>query len=126
VRGEKATEDKPQQKNEKAINRSHMNSSFKVVSVDSKKDTYSDPIDVEEEAPYRTVRGNQPVYIHPSSVLFGRVHRHEEQVRKQSQFGNRMKISSDGLPPFVVFAELLITTKQVKLLLLNTIIITVH
>jgi HrpA-like RNA helicase len=47
----------------------------------------------EDGAPYRTVRGNQPVHIHPSSVLFS-------------------MINSRKLPAFVVFADLLTTTKQ--------------
>lgn len=44
-------------------------------------------------APYRTIRGRQPVHIHPSSVLFSMV-------------------NSRKLPEFVVYAELLITSKQ--------------
>lgn len=44
-------------------------------------------------APYRTVRGNQPVHIHPSSVLFS-------------------MINSKKLPAFVVYADLLTTSKQ--------------
>lgn len=44
-------------------------------------------------APYRTIRGHQGVHIHPSSVLF-------------SMFNSRK------LPEFVVFAELLTTSKQ--------------
>lgn len=47
----------------------------------------------EDGAPYRTIRGNQPVHIHPSSVLFS-------------------MINSRKLPAFVVFADLLTTTKQ--------------
>lgn len=46
-----------------------------------------------DSAPYRTVRGRQPVHIHPSSVLFSMV-------------------NSRKLPEFVVYAELLITSKQ--------------
>lgn len=45
-------------------------------------------------APYVTVRGNQPVYIHPSSSLF-------------SLANNRKK-----LPEYVIFSELLTTNKQ--------------
>lgn len=48
---------------------------------------------IDRSAPYRTLRGNQPVHVHPTSVLFSLV-----QSRK--------------LPEFVVFAELLITSKQ--------------
>ena len=44
-------------------------------------------------APYRTIRGNQPVHIHPSSVLFS-------------------MINSRKLPAFVVYADLLTTSKQ--------------
>jgi HrpA-like RNA helicase len=44
-------------------------------------------------APYKTVRGGQPVHIHPSSVLFA-------------------QSSSRKLPEYVVYSELLITTKQ--------------
>ena len=44
-------------------------------------------------APYSTIRGNQPVHIHPSSVLF-------------------FNPSGRKLPEYVVFAELLITTKH--------------
>jgi HrpA-like RNA helicase len=44
-------------------------------------------------APYSTIRGNQPVHIHPSSVLFSNP-------------------SGRKLPEYVVFAELLITTKH--------------
>ncbi|RYG69939.1 hypothetical protein EON64_01445 [archaeon] len=43
-------------------------------------------------APYETLRGHQPVHIHPSSVLF--------------------QLSSKQLPQCVVYAELLTTTKQ--------------
>jgi len=46
-----------------------------------------------DNAPYCTVRGRQPVHIHPSSVLFSMV-------------------NSRKLPEFVVYAELLITSKQ--------------
>jgi len=49
--------------------------------------------EAEDAAPYRTVRGRQPVHIHPSSVLFSMV-------------------NSRKLPEFVVYAELLITSKQ--------------
>jgi hypothetical protein len=47
----------------------------------------------EDSAPYRTIKGRQPVHIHPSSVLFSMV-------------------NSRKLPEFVVYAELLITSKQ--------------
>lgn len=47
----------------------------------------------DDAAPYRTIRGRQPVHIHPSSVLFSMV-------------------SSRKLPEYVVFAELLTTSKQ--------------
>jgi len=43
-------------------------------------------------APYRTVRGLQPVHVHPSSVLFN--------------------TANKKLPEFLVYAELLITSKQ--------------
>jgi HrpA-like RNA helicase len=46
-----------------------------------------------QAAPYSTMRGNQPVHIHPSSVLFSNP-------------------SGRKLPEYVVFAELLITTKH--------------
>jgi HrpA-like RNA helicase len=44
-------------------------------------------------APYRTVTGNQPVHIHPTSVLFSTP-------------------SGKKLPEYVVYAELLITSKH--------------
>jgi hypothetical protein len=44
-------------------------------------------------APYRTLRGNQPVHIHPSSVLFS-------------------LISSKKMPAYLVYADLLTTSKQ--------------
>ena len=44
-------------------------------------------------APYQTVRGNQPVHIHPSSVLFSNP-------------------SGRKLPEYIVYSELLITTKH--------------
>ena len=47
----------------------------------------------DDNAPYRTIRGHQPVHIHPSSVLFS-------------------MINSKKLPPFVVYADLLTTSKQ--------------
>jgi HrpA-like RNA helicase len=47
-----------------------------------------------ETAPYVTMRGRQPVYLHPSSVLFG------------------LSGGSKRLPEFVVYSDLLITTKQ--------------
>ena len=47
----------------------------------------------EDAAPYVTIRGHQPVHVHPSSVLF-------------SMVGGRK------LPEFVIFAELLTTSKQ--------------
>jgi hypothetical protein len=43
-------------------------------------------------APYQTLRGRQPVHIHPSSVLFG--------------------LSSKRLPACVVYSELLTTSKD--------------
>ena len=46
-------------------------------------------------APYKTLRGNQPVFIHPSSVLFSIMQRRRRK-----------------LPEYIVFAEILITTKQ--------------
>ena len=46
-----------------------------------------------DEAPYRTLRGGQPVHIHPSSVLFAAP-------------------SGRKLPNYLVFAELLITSKH--------------
>lgn len=49
--------------------------------------------DAETQAPYRTIKGGQPVHIHPSSVLF-------------SGSGGRK------LPKCVVFTEMLITGKQ--------------
>ena len=50
--------------------------------------------DTKDSAPYVTLRGRQPVYIHPSSVLF-------------SQSGGFKK-----LPDYVVYSDLLITSKQ--------------
>ena len=47
----------------------------------------------EDEAPYKTLRGGQPVHIHPSSVLFSGP-------------------TTRSLPAFVVYSELLITSKQ--------------
>lgn len=44
-------------------------------------------------APYRTLRGQQFVHIHPSSVLFS-------------------MIKNKKLPAFVIYADLLITNKQ--------------
>ncbi len=44
-------------------------------------------------APYRTLRGNQPVHIHPSSVLFS-------------------IINSKKMPGYLVYADLLTTSKQ--------------
>lgn len=49
---------------------------------------------VRESGPYVTLRGRQPVHIHPSSVLF-------------SQSGGTKR-----LPDFVVYSDLLITSKQ--------------
>lgn len=43
-------------------------------------------------APYQTIRGNQPVHIHPSSVLFAN--------------------NNKRLPEYIVYSELLITTKH--------------
>lgn len=45
---------------------------------------------IDAKAPYKTLRGNQPVFIHPTSVLF----------------------ASKKLPECVVFAELLETSKR--------------
>ena len=50
---------------------------------------YIDP----SAAPYQTVRGNVPVHIHPSSVLFSNP-------------------SGRKLPEYIVYSELLITTKH--------------
>jgi hypothetical protein len=44
-------------------------------------------------APYRTIKGNQYVHVHPSSVLFS-------------------MIGTKKLPSFVLYADLLITNKQ--------------
>lgn len=46
-------------------------------------------------APYRTLRGKQGVFIHPSSVLF-------------SMYNNNIK----KLPEYVIYSEILITGKQ--------------
>lgn len=45
-------------------------------------------------APYVTIKGRQPVHVHPTSVLFGKSGGHK------------------NLPEFVVYSDLLITTKQ--------------
>jgi HrpA-like RNA helicase len=58
-----------------------------------------------EPAPYKTVRGNQPVFVHPSSVLFGLANRDTARNGK----GAKMR---DSLPEYVVFGELLVTSKQ--------------
>lgn len=47
---------------------------------------------VDASAPYRTIKGGQPVHIHPSSVLFSG--------------------SARSLPSHVVYSELLITSKK--------------
>ena len=44
-------------------------------------------------APYRTLRGNQPVHIHPSSVMFS-------------------LINNKKMPNYLVYADLLTTSKQ--------------
>ena len=49
----------------------------------------------ESIAPYTTIRGGQPVHIHPSSVLF-----------------NVQGVHGRELPECVVYAELLITSKH--------------
>ncbi len=50
-------------------------------------------LEEDKSAPYKTIRGNQPVHIHPSSVLFS-----GPAFRK--------------LPQYVVYSELLITSKR--------------
>ena len=50
------------------------------------------PLPDDTAAPYRTLRGLQPVHVHPSSVLFN--------------------TANKKLPEYLVYAELLITSKQ--------------
>jgi hypothetical protein len=73
-------------------------------------------------APYVTLRGRQPVYIHPSSVLFAASNAYVIQSTNANKGGggnasngsstrvNNNK--SNRLPPYVVYSDLLITTKS--------------
>lgn len=76
-------------------------------------------------APYQTLRGRQMVHLHPSSVLFSSRHfYHYEDAddtnsNSNSSSNSHSNISSsvkkarkDRLPQVVVFAELLVTSKQ--------------
>lgn len=73
-------------------------------------------------APYQTLRGRQMVHLHPSSVLFSSRHfYHYEDVDDSHSSSNSNSNSSsssvkkarkDRLPQVVVFAELLVTSKQ--------------
>ena len=60
-------------------------------------------------APYVTLRGRQPVHVHPSSVLFPLTHSFKF-AQPGAAGGNGGK--KNKLPPFVVFSELLVTTKS--------------
>jgi HrpA-like RNA helicase len=81
-------------------------------------------------APYVTLRGRQPVYVHPSSVLFSLTHARTIQLQHQASkansngngngngYGNGHNASNistnskNKLPLFVVFSDLLVTTKS--------------
>ena len=75
-------------------------------------------------APYQTMRGRQMVHLHPSSVLFSSRHFYhyedsDDHNSNSSSNGNGSGSSSnvkkarkDRLPQVVVFAELLVTSKQ--------------
>lgn len=65
----------------------------KTIPVSMSKAITSSGVDEDTNAPYKTLNGGQPVHIHPSSVLFSAP-------------------SSRKLPQYVVFSELLITTKR--------------
>ena len=58
-------------------------------------------------APYKTLRGNQEVFIHPSSVFFSQQHK----SNGGSGRGGRGSGSGSQLPEYIVFSELLITSK---------------
>lgn len=68
-------------------------SSLSMIESGLKRSITTSSLKAEEEAPYRTCRGGQPVHIHPSSVLFS-------------------SLSGRKLPDYVVYAEVLITSKQ--------------
>lgn len=75
-------------------------------------------------APYQTMRGRQMVHLHPSSVLFSSRHFYhyedsDDHNSNSSSNGNGSgsisnvkKARKDRLPQVVVFAELLVTSKQ--------------
>jgi hypothetical protein len=74
-------------------------SSGKVVSYSSGKnhhDKRSSPAASATAAPYRTLEGQQAVHVHPTSTLFGKIQR---------------GLVSE-MPMYLVFAELLVTSRQ--------------
>lgn len=58
-------------------------------------------------APYKTLIGQQPVYIHPSSVLFS-----SSFSSNNSEIKNKSNKKAKFLPNCVIYAELLTTSKQ--------------
>ena len=71
-----------------------------------------------EAAPYVTLRGRQPVHIHPSSVLFSAATGHVMELEKSKNKaaaggGSDAKFTKKSrLPPYVIYSDLLITTKS--------------
>ncbi len=66
-------------------------------------------------APYRTLRSGQPVFVHPSSAMFSLTFNHGNYDKNNNnKDGNKDTISKrfKRLPDFVIFAELLFTTKH--------------
>ena len=64
-------------------------------------------------APYVTLRGRQPVYIHPSSVMFAATHSYaptSADGKRPAAAASQTK--KNRLPPYVVYSDLLITTKS--------------
>lgn len=84
----------------------------------------------QQQAPYRTLHGNQDVHVHPSSVLFSLAQQQQQSSLASRQQGNGSQKNSvsqnltnanaqqqqlqkgGGWPQYVVYAELLVTTKK--------------
>ncbi len=70
-------------------------------------------VDTSHLAPYVTLRGRQPVHVHPSSVLFSLTHSHKYTPPNSKGASPMISTTSKNkLPQFVVFSDLLVTTKS--------------
>ncbi len=62
------------------------------------------------QAPYVTLRGREPVFLHPSSVLFSLGYGFKGPYNSNKSGGKRKE--KDLLPQWVIYSDLLVTTKR--------------